>query len=648
MPILDGLRLYIAALFDTSLADGAVSSKQTVLTQKLQNRFCVRKKACGGNMKVFFVYAAAGNDKSEYFDFTQRYIAELKKHCETRCAYLSFGDGEAPSSGWMFDYVLRQESVSERLSADEALYAEAASFRRRLDGVLRIFKPDVIHCARRYAFLPFRTDKNVFYSTDLNFDECPDGSVLDEFQVRHIKAERTALTESAIAAVYSDAAAQKAKKLCGGLCSPVVVPCGIDLPKSHDESIKRRLKSLGCGQKCCVSFFGGFDNASDGVLSFIFAVNRLGRAFKSAHGIRYCLYGRGLLNSSVSLELFDEIAPAPEDAFCTSDIVVLPRTADNLGYAALNAMANGALVLTPRSLASDRFCTPSYNCLDLPRNSLGIARAILDAVVNFRSYLSIADNARRTAVRRTIGRAVQVNLYAYKRIAEGRADRLSAAYNEDVRGILSRFFRSHDTEKLFNQDLERLAALKTLAFFHDDEKTTLVLTGACGLEQDALPRNTASFSVLAATPQGITLRPECLPFADSAFDTVILTGAWEAAADPCSALSEIQRVAKENVVIVYNKGQPRSWQHIRMDESRDWTKINTSAFYCSEEADLYNKTPAAGVPEASEHAGNNKAPDMTAQALSARRNAELTTKLRTVIRTLSERGTLDAVVYTAI
>ena len=593
-------------------------------------------------MKVFFVYAAAGNDKSEYFTFTQSYLAELKKHCEVRCAYLFLGDGGMPDAGAHFDYVLQRDVVSERLSADEKLEAEAVSFRIRLDDALRSFQPDVIHCARRYAFLPFRKDKNVFYSTDLNFDDCPDSSVLDEFQVQHIKVERTALKESAIAAVYSDMAAQKAKKLCGGLCSPVVAPCGIVLNAAYDDCIERRFQSFDRTRKLCVSFFGDFDNPSDGALSFIFAVNRLGRAFKSAHGIRYCLYGQRLLNPSVSLELFDEISPAPENAFYNSDIVVLPRSADNLGFAALNAMANGALVLTPRSLASDRFCTPSYNCLELPYNSPGIARAILDAVVNFRSYQPIAENAYRTAKRFALGRAVQVNLYAYKRLTEGRAEQLTTAYNEEVRGILSRFFRSHDTEKLFNQDLERLAALKALAVLHDDEKTALVLTGACGLEQNALPRNTASFSVLTATPQGITLRPECLPFADSTFDTVILTGAWEAAADPRNALAELQRIAKETVVIVYNKGLPRSWQHIRMDERGDWTKINARAFYCSEEAELYDGT----LSKVS--AGECESPRTPAQADCIRRNTALTNKLRSVIGSLSERGSLDTVVYTAI
>ncbi|MGP1459819.1 MAG: hypothetical protein ACTTKL_11035, partial [Treponema sp.] len=447
-----------------------------------------------------------------------------------------------------------------------------------------------------------------------------------------VKTERLALMHSAIAEVYSESAAEKAKKLCGGMCSPVVVPCGAPRSETQDDCIKNRLRTLKEGRKLCVSFFGEFDNSSDGALSFIFAVNRLGRNFKTAHKIKYCLYGSGSLNPAVSLELFDKISHAPKDAFAKSDIVVLPRSSDNLGYTALNAMAAASLVLTPRSLASDMFCESGYNCLEIPHDVPGIARAVLDAAVNFRSYAPIADNARRTAKFWNIGRIVRFNVYAYRRIAEGRHDRLVSAYGEDERGIIQKFYRSHDTEKLYNQDLERLAALKTLEVLYEDNKSVLLLTGASGIEKDALPENAMAYSVLNETTQGITLRPECLPFEDDSYDTVILTGAWEAAANPCSALMELQRIAKENIVIVYNKGLPRSWQHIRMDEKDDWTKINASAFYCSEEDGMPNLASPVDCLECDEP---------------VRRNAEIKNKIREVIEALNGRTTLDAVVYTS-
>ena len=109
-----------------------------------------------------------------------------------------------------------------------------------------------------------------------------------------------------------------------------------------------------------------------------------------------------------------------------------------------------------------------------------------------------------------------------------------------------------------------------------------------------------------------------------------MQGNWKHYLNPCSALMELQRIANKNIVIVYNKGIPRSWQSLRMYGGSDWTKINTSAFYCSE-----------------------KAAEDEIQNLSDKKctqdpeNEELKRKIDKVVKKLSGKSSLGAVIYIA-
>ena len=136
--------------------------------------------------------------------------------------------------------------------------------------------------------------------------------------------------------------------------------------------------------------------------------------------------------------------------------------------------------------------------------------------------------------------------------------------------------------------------------------------------------------MLYETSDGITLRPECLPFQSCSYDTVIVAGAWEAIVNPCSALMELQRIANRNIAIIYNKGIPRSWHNLKMCGSSDWAKINTSAFYCSEKDEKY------GILHKS---GKNYERDL--------QSVELKRKIDKVIKRLSGKSTLGAVIYSS-
>lgn len=580
-------------------------------------------------MKILFVYASENGCKNEFQDFMLDYIAELKKHCEVICILFSFGIGTEADISGIFDYIFICGSKNKILHAELRLQEELLELRRQTDFIFRSFKPDIIHCSGKYAYLPFRFDKNVFYSTSFAFEDCLNYCIQDEFYFRSIQAERLALMNSTISAVYSDSAAENAKKLCGGMCSPIVIPCGVPRTKSN-VGIQNRLDSIYGGRKLCVSFFGSFENSSDGAANFIFAVNKLGRNFKRAHNIKYCLFGRGSINSAVSLELFDEITEESEDAFLQSDITVLPRSRDFLGYTALKAMSNSSLVMLTHSGAENVAPEMSCSCIEIPKDMTGISKSILDAVINFRSYSLVAENAHRTASYMNIERTVLFTMYIYKRICEGRASEVSTAYDKEERNIIKKFRDSHDAEKIFNGDLEYLTALELIKIFYKPDKKILLLTGACDIENYELPKNISAYSVLYETSNGITLRPECLPFQSCSYDTVIVAGAWEAIVNPCSALMELQRIANKNIAIIYNKGIPRSWQNLRMCGSSDWAKINTSAFYCSEKDEKY------GILHKS---GKNYERDL--------QNAELKRKIDKVIKRLSGKSTLGAVIYSS-
>ncbi|MBQ5498295.1 MAG: methyltransferase domain-containing protein, partial [Treponema sp.] len=66
----------------------------------------------------------------------------------------------------------------------------------------------------------------------------------------------------------------------------------------------------------------------------------------------------------------------------------------------------------------------------------------------------------------------------------------------------------------------------------------------------------------------------CLPFEENEFDIVIAAGAWETVLDPCGAISEMERVSKQNVIILYHKGKPHEWQTIQMETEKDWLNFN--------------------------------------------------------------------------
>jgi hypothetical protein len=170
--------------------------------------------------------------------FTRDYVCELKKYCDVFCVYFHLSGGIKPLSNDIVDLVLEPKVVFNTFTSDAKSLEVASSLRASLNSVIDNFKPDVIHCNDKQTYLPFRFDKNVFYSSHLMLSENFIKSGSKDFYFYDTKIERCAIENSAVVAVYSDFAAKNLLKMSGGLCSPVVLPLGIKGENFFDNSVK--------------------------------------------------------------------------------------------------------------------------------------------------------------------------------------------------------------------------------------------------------------------------------------------------------------------------------------------------------------------------------------------------------------------------
>ena len=585
-------------------------------------------------MKILFVTSEHPSSFSwGQSTFTREYVRELKKYADVKCIYFHFKRTPPPLTDGIVDYVITPSFVFDAFSADARILESSASLRAKADSIIRSFCPDIIHCSDSRSFMPFRFDKNVFYSSRLQYADIKKPGVMDDIFFQDVKTERCALENSAILAVYSDFAAGKVEKLTGGLSSPLVLPLGLRFENFYSNSLekeecKKTKKSLLTQQngfsfiktqeekkKIRVCFFGPFENLQKGVNDFIFAVNALGPHFKTKYKLEYNLYGKGHLNTILDLSLFDNIKNLDEQevyqAYRLADIVIIPSRFEDFGFTALEAMAAGCLVLLPKGLGMDMYAECGYNCLELPLTERGITDSLEDAVENLESYKLIRENALRTASRWTWKRSVFAHLYFYRQLTKGRISQMNSAYRKEERAILEAYRKSSDVEKLHCAEIEKkvlenavfsfvwnqLKSKKQISqeeafkeagdlipsFLENTGKRILILTGAYQPEINYISRNVEVFSVLNEGQWGITLRPECLPFDDEEFDCVLVCGAWESVVEPCGALVEMQRVSKKEVHIFYNTGLPHSWQFYKIENEKEWSSLtgkNWAVSFC--------------------------------------------------------------------
>lgn len=518
--------------------------------------------------------------------FTREYVRELRKYCDVKCVYLHLHENRAPLPDETVDIVLEPDGVFDVFSPEARILEVAASFRAQLEPVMKAFNPDVIHCNDRQTYMPFRFEKNVFYSSHLIFTDLLSNRNLDDLYFQEVKVERCAIENSAVVTAYSEFAAKCVEKHSNNLKSSLVLPLGL----RAENFFHKKDSSDG---KIHVSYFGRFENMQKGVNDFIYAVNRLGPQFKKRNNVEYHLYGRGQLDVNLDLSLFNrpEFLEGDElfKAYAKSDIVVMPSRYEPFGLTGLEAMASGALLLVTSGLGMDEYAEPGRNCLALPGNAYEMTNVIRNAILDFPKMDFIRENAVRTAKMWTWKRSVRAHLYFYRLIAQGKISHINNTYTKEMREILAEYKKCSDVEKVYAAEDERIAFTCLYDEMEKDErlKKTLVLTGNFLPEKDVFEGRFVFVPVLEESDDGVVVRPECLPFKDEYFDKVIVAGAWESVLNPCSALMELERIAKSTVQILYKSGQPRPWQTFQMENEKDWKEINKSGwdFECSSDSE---------------------------------------------------------------
>lgn len=547
--------------------------------------------------------------------FSRDYVQCLRKYASVVCVYFHFKNCKAPLPDKTVDYVFSPSKLFDAFSPEARILEGAASLRAQVDEVIQKFKPDVIHCNDRNTFLPFRFDKNVFYSSHLIFGDLHANGGTNDLYFQEMKMERCALESSAILAVYSDFAAKSAVSLAGGLCSPIVLPLGVDFKKFGSRTHSARLSAmhLPCEVSAAdrvndllvadnaaphyavkarknsfrkrvirICYFGRIENVRKGVNDFIYAVNRLGISFKRKYNIEYSIFGCGNTDVGLDTALFDRIecltGDALSEAYQKGDIVVLPSRYESFGFTGLEAMAAGCLVLLPKGLGMDMYAIPGWNCLEIPHTIEGIAQMMEDAVLNFETYKVIRDNAIRTALKWSWERSVASHIYIYRLMNKGRIGKIYSAYAMNEREVIHAYNGSNEIEKAVCANDEKRGAKYAIDFirFENPECKILVLTGAYSPLDEKMPECTQFFSVLNEEKYGLVVRPECLPFDDGEFDIVIACGAWEAILDPCDAILEMQRVCTSSAIVLYHQGKAHNWQTFQMCETDDWAAIAPS------------------------------------------------------------------------
>lgn len=537
-------------------------------------------------MKILFVTSEYQNPLySELGTFTTEYVRELRKHCDVKCVYFHLLNTKPPLPDKTIDYVFSPNAVYESFTSEAKLLERSASLRKQIEPILKDFKPDVIHCNNRETYMPFRFEKNVFYSSHLTSSDFISLSSLDEVSFSLVKAEQCAIENSALVASYSEFEAKFIEKYASNLKSSVILPLGFCADKFYHNK-NRSDKKLNV---CCFDIFG---NAQKSLNDFMYAVNLLGPHFKKRNNVEYSVFSSKNINleninPELDFSLFNKkvFSKSSElfDIFSDADIVVLPCHYKNSALIALMAMASGSLLLTSSGFELDDYAEDGWNCINLPKNPFEIAGILRDSILDFSKLSLLRENAYKTAKELTWERSVKAHMYYYNLIVNNKVSSINNAYSLNERKVISAYKNSYDVEKIFCAEEERIAFSYIFASLSEVEKNkkTLVLTGNFVPEETMFPPNFNFVPALEEGESGVVVRPECLPYNDKSFDSVFIIGAWESVLSPCSALMEAERVSCNKVLVLYKKGRPWEWQTYVMDNKSAWECINKSSWDCS-------------------------------------------------------------------
>ena len=525
-------------------------------------------------MKVLFVFSKVLNSTDFFEFFVKGYLDELKKVCDVKSVCFNIEKTEIlEDEKKYFDLIMSPPLKLKSFDSEKRILETSDFFRVKLEPLLKIFNPDVIHVTDIFSYLPFRLENNIFYSFCSDLKRI---NFLDNSSSRISRLEKICLETKGITAVYSKSQGKKFMSYTKNLSSPVLIPCAVDFSRFKKSKSKNECEKLK------ISYFGNFETEKKNLNDFVFAVNSLGKHFKEEFKIEYTIYGTGSLSVMLDYKLIDKITSFSSteisECFKNTDIAIIQDSFESSFISALEAMAAGCLVLTSKEKSLETFIKGGFNSLEIPNEIDGMAKTIQKSVEKFSSLNLLKKNAVQTAKEFSWQKSVKAHYYFYEMISKNWANKVCDAYRFELNDILEKYRNSYDVEKIFRAEAERKACIRFYKSISDETKKILFITANYLPEDWELPENVTAVSVVTESEYAVTIRPECLPFKNEQFDIVAAVGSWETVLNPCSAILEMQRISSESVVIFYNSGLPLTYQVCTIDSESDWKSFTGSSW----------------------------------------------------------------------
>ena len=525
-------------------------------------------------MKVLFVFSKVFNSADFFEFFVKGYLDELKKVCDVKSICFNIEKTEiSEEEKKYFDLILSPPLKFKSFDSEKRILETSDFFRIKLQMLLKVFNPDVIHATDIFSYLPFRLENNIFYSFCSDLKKI---HFLENSSSRFSRLEKICLETKGITAVYSKSQGKKLMSYTKNLSSPLLIPCAVDFKRFKRKNFENECEKLK------ISYFGNFETEKKNLNDFVFAVNSLGKHFKEKFKIEYTIYGTGSLSLMLDYSLIDKITSFSSieisECFKNTEIAVIQDSFESSFISALEAMASGCLVLTSKEKSLESFIKTGFNSLEIPNEIDGMAKTIQKAVEKFSSLNLLRKNAVQTAKEFSWQKSVKAHFYFYQMISKNWANKVCDAYRFEVNDILEKYKDSCDVEKIFRAEAERKACIQFYKSISDETKKILFITANYLPEDWELPENVSAVSTVTESEYAVTIRPECLPFKNEQFDIVAAVGSWETVLNPCSAILEMQRISSESVVIFYNSGFPLSYQVCTIDFESDWKSFTASSW----------------------------------------------------------------------
>ena len=180
-------------------------------------------------MKVLFVFSKVFNSADFFEFFVKGYLDELKKVCDVKSICFNIEKTEiSEEEKKYFDLILSPPLKFKSFDSEKRILETSDFFRIKLQMLLKVFNPDVIHATDIFSYLPFRLENNIFYSFCSDLKKI---HFLENSSSRFSRLEKICLETKGITAVYSKSQGKKLMSYTKNLSSPLLIPCAVDFKR---------------------------------------------------------------------------------------------------------------------------------------------------------------------------------------------------------------------------------------------------------------------------------------------------------------------------------------------------------------------------------------------------------------------------------